>query len=248
LLLAVIRSDLEHIHHSIVRLRAEEKVPVPGHPGLVLDYAKLRKMEAAGKTKIPEVVGDEVVELDVTRLLNGVEDAPLRPREVAHEEGTALSRAVRVVFSYSHKDEELRDQLETHLKLLQRQGVISTWHDRKINPGDEWKGVIDENFQRAELILLVVSADFIASDYCYEIEMKTSLERHERGEAKVFPIIVRECRWQKAPFGALQSLPRDGRAVTSWGKRDKAWTDVAGGIESGAEEIRRKRGQGAGIL
>jgi hypothetical protein len=120
--------------------------------------------------------------------------------------------------------------------------VISTWHDRKIKPGDIWKGVIDENFQRADLILLLVSADFVASDYCYEIEMKTALERHERSEAKVVPIILRACQWRDAPFGRLQALPKDGKPVTSWPNRDEAWTDVAEGIKRTVEEIRRRRG------
>src|SRR4029450_12907038 len=102
------------------------------------------------------VAGGKLVKLKVAELLNGVEETPPRPRDMAREAGVALREAVRLVFSYSHKDEELRDQLETHLKLLQRQDVISTWHDRKIQPGEEWEDVIDENFKRADLILLLV--------------------------------------------------------------------------------------------
>lgn len=152
-----------------------------------------------------------------------------------------VKQTVRVVFSYSHKDEELRDQLGTHLKLLERQGVMSPWHDRKIIAGEDWKGVIDERFQRADLILLLVSSDFIQSDYCYEIEMKTSLERHANGQTVVVPVILRECQWYKAPFGKLEPLPKNGKAVTdssNWPNRDKAWTTVAQGIEELAEKIR----------
>jgi internalin A len=214
-LLAVIRSDFEHIHRSIARLQAEEMVPVPEHPGVVVPYTKLLTLEKASITKFPDVIGDDVVELDVKALLSGVEEPAARPREPVREASAALKEVMRVVFSYSHKDEELRDQLETHLKLLQRQGVISTWHDRKIKPGDEWEGVIDENFQRADLILLLVSSDFVASDYCYEIEMRTALERHEKVEAKVVPIILRACQWRDALFGKLQALPKDGKPVMS---------------------------------
>ena len=146
------------------------------------------------------------------------------------------------MFSYSHKDEELRDQLETHLKLMQRQGIISTWHDRKIAAGEEWKGAIDDNFRRADMILLLTSADFIASDYCYDIEMKSSLERHDKGEAQVVPIILRKCQWQGSPFGKLQALPRDDKPVTLWKDRDEAWHSVAEGIKKVAEEIRQGRG------
>src|ERR1019366_5302987 len=114
--------------------------------------------------------------------------------------------AIRVAISYSHRDEEFREQLETHLKLLQRQGIVNTWHDRKIMPGDKWAGVVDDNFKRADMILLLVSADFIASDYCYNAELKTALERANRDEAKVVPVILRACDWQSTPFGKLQAL------------------------------------------
>jgi internalin A len=246
-LLAVIRSDFDHIHRSIARLRTEEKVPVPGHPGVVVEYETLRVLEAAGETELKLVAGGKLVKLKVAELLNGVEETPPRPRDIAREAGVALREAVRLVFSYSHKDEELRDQLETHLKLLQRQDVISTWHDRKIQPGEEWEDVIDENFKRADLILLLVSADFIASDYCYQIEMQTSLARHEKGEATVIPVILRTCQWQKAPFGKLQALPKGGRAVASRRNRDEVWTNVADGIANTAAAIRRKRGKGSAV-
>jgi hypothetical protein len=156
--------------------------------------------------------------------------------------GASSTRAISVAFSYSHKDEKLRDQLETHLRLLQRNGIIKTWHDRKIMPGDKWVGVIDENFKRADLILLLVSADFLASDYCYEIEMKNALDREAKGEARVVPIILHECLWKKALFGKLQALPKDGKPVSNWGKRDQAWINVAEGIVKIVEESRSRGG------
>jgi len=138
---------------------------------------------------------------------------------------------VRVAFSYSHKDEEMRNQLEIHLKLLERQGLISSWHDRKIKPGDQWKDMIDEEFRRADIIIPLISADFIASDYCYEIEMRTALERHEAGEVRIVPIIVRDCQWKKTPFGNLQALPQDGRPLNSWPDRDGVLRGIADEIE-----------------
>jgi internalin A len=136
---------------------------------------------------------------------------------------------MRIAISYSHRDEELRDELETHLKLLLREGLISTWNDRQIAPGDQWKDKIDENFRRADLILLLVSADFVASDYCYDVEMKMALEREAKGEAKVVPVIVRDCAWHSAPFGKLQALPTNGKAVKGR-NHDKAWVEVEEGI------------------
>ena len=150
-------------------------------------------------------------------------------------------RKVRLFFSYSHKDEDLRNELETHLKLFQRRGLIDPWTDRRIPPGDEWKGRIDENLESADVVLLLVSADFVASDYCYDKEMKRALQRHKSGKARVIPVIVRDCAWHRAPFGKLQVLPADGKAVRTWPDRDTAWRNVAQGIEKVIEEIRRKR-------
>jgi internalin A len=229
---------LEHIHGSIAKLQATEQVPVPGHPGLVITYTKLHAFEAKGIEEFAEEHEGEVMTLRVTDLLSGVEEPSGIPRETMRE--AAVQEAVRVAFSYSHKDEELRDQLETHLKLLQRQGVISTWHDRKILGGQNWAGVIDDNFKRAELILLLVSADFLASDYCYETEMKMALEREAKGEARVVPVILRACDWKGALFGKLQGFPKDMKPVTSWPNRDEAWTDVAAGIRKVAELLRKR--------
>jgi internalin A len=113
---------------------------------------------------------------------------------------------------------------------LQRQGLLKTWHDRKIEAGAEWKQKIDDNLERADIILLLVSADFIASDYCYEKELQRALERHEKGEAHVIPVIVRDVNWRIAPFAKLQALPKDGRAVQRWRDRNAAWRNVSEGI------------------
>lgn len=238
-LLSVIRVDLDHIHRSIAKLQAIEQVPVPKHPGLVIPYKKLLTLEANGIKEIVEVHEGKIVTLNVAELLNGIDESAVRPRESKREAtGKEAVRAVRVAFSYSHKDEELRDQLETHLKLLQRQGIISTWHDRKIMPGDKWEGVIDENFRKAELILLLVSADFLASDYCYQTEMTLALEREAYGEATVIPVILRKCDWKFELFGKLQGLPKNAKPVRSWRDRDEAWADVAQGIRKTVESLR----------
>jgi hypothetical protein len=150
---------------------------------------------------------------------------------------------LRVFISYSHKDERLRRDLETHLKLLRRQEVIATWTDRRIMPGEEWRDQIDENLESADIILLLVSADFVASDYCYEVEMKRALKRHDAGEARVIPIILREVDWHSAPFAKLQALPREGKAVMLWRSKDSAWKDVAASIRTVAEQIRSQKSE-----
>jgi hypothetical protein len=139
---------------------------------------------------------------------------------------------IDVFFSYSHKDEALRDELETHLKLLERAGMIRSWHDRCVEAGQEWQAAINDKLEKAHVILLLVSADFLASDYCYDVEMKRALARHEERAATVLPVILRDCNWSHTPFANLQVLPKDAKPITSWSNRDKAWTNVVAGIEA----------------
>lgn len=135
--------------------------------------------------------------------------------------------AATVFFSYSHDDEVHRDQLEKHLALLKRQGLIASWHDRRIKVGQEVDVSIDAALESANVILLLVSASFLASNYCYSREMERAMERHEAGEATVVPVIVRDCDWHQAPFGKLLAAPRDGKPITSWTNPDEAYADVA---------------------
>lgn len=235
-LLAVIRSDFERIHNDIRNLKPQEMVPLPGHPEVVLPYEELRVLEQNGERTYKKVVGSQVVELDVNGLLNGVDLDRTRRRERILD---APRQTVRLFYSYSHKDESLRNELETHLKLMQRQEMIETWHDRAIEAGEDWKQRIDDNLERADIILLLVSADFIASDYCYEKEMKRALERHEKGEARVVPVLVRDVNWKDAPFARLAALPQNRVAVAKWQDKDSAWRDVAEGIEKVVAQIRR---------
>jgi internalin A len=237
-LLAVIRSDFERIHADISKLRAEGWVPLPGHPGESVLYEDLLVMEREGERRFKKPIKGRLVEIDVQGLLNGVDLEGTRRREEIQ-----MAQAVRLFYSYSHKDEMLRNELETHLKLLQRTGLISVWHDRNIEAGDDWKKQIDENLERADIILLLVSADFIASDYCYEKEMKRALDRHETGEARVIPVIVRDVNWGLAPFAKLQALPKDAKAVMEWPSKDAAWRGVSEGIE---RIVRQMRADGRG--
>ena len=123
---------------------------------------------------------------------------------------------VTLFYSYAHEDEALRDELENHLSLLRRQGIISSWYDRQIVPGTDWSREIDVHLNAASIILLLISPDFLASDYCYSVELDRAMARHRDGEAHVIPIILRPVDWQGAPFASLQGLPRDMKPVTTW--------------------------------
>lgn len=142
-----------------------------------------------------------------------------------------------VFFSYSHADERLRDQLEKQLAMLKRQGVIDTWHDRRIGVGQNIDHAIDDHIDKEEIILLLVSADFLASDYCYDIEMKRAMERHDAGDAIVIPVILRACDWHHAPFGKLNATPRDGKPITQWSDIDEAFLQVAKAVREAAARL-----------
>lgn len=138
--------------------------------------------------------------------------------------------AIEVFYSYAHEDEALRVELEKHLSALKRQKLIDGWHDRRISAGQQWADEIDAHVNSADIILLLVSPDFLASDYCYEIEMTTALRRHREQTTVVIPIILRAVDWSGTPFAHLQALPRDGKPVTSWLNRDEAFLEIAQGI------------------
>ncbi len=148
----------------------------------------------------------------------------------------AIKEPIQIFVSYSHKDETLRDRLSAHLSSLERSGVIIEWHDRRIPPGDEWEEAIDERIETARMILLLISSDFMKSDYC-QSESKRALERRENGEAIVIPVILRPCDWPNTPFCKLQALPRDRKAVTTWENEDEAFTNVVEGIRKAIEEL-----------
>jgi len=143
----------------------------------------------------------------------------------------------QLFYSYSHKDEKLRDRLEVHLAALRREGLISGWHDRKIGAGTEWKDAIDDNLKAASIILLLVSADFLASDYCYDIELKYAMQQHEKGQARVIPVILQPCDWNKSIFAKLQALPKDAKPVTKWNNRNDAFLNVVEGIRKALNEL-----------
>ena len=148
-----------------------------------------------------------------------------------------VETSVEVFFSYAHEDASFLGELKAHLAVLQRQGRILTWHDRLIKAGSNWAEDIDSHLESASLILLLVSSDFLASDYCFEIEMRRALRRHEASTAQVIPIIVRPCDWTHTPFARLQSLPRDAEPVIEWTHRDSAWTNVVAGIRLALEDL-----------
>lgn len=145
--------------------------------------------------------------------------------------------AARVFISYAHADEPYRSQLEKQLDILCRAGLVEIWHDRRLVPGQEWDHEIASELEAADVVLLLVSSDFMASDYINDVEIARAMERHEEGSAHVIPIVLRPCIWDIAPFSQLQALPKDAKPVDKWANVDEAYLNIAEGIRRVAESL-----------
>jgi hypothetical protein len=157
------------------------------------------------------------------------------------------TKPVSLFYSYAHADESFRKAIGKHLAPAERAGLIASWHDRMILPGQEWAGVIDEEIKKAELILLLVSSDFLASDYCWNVEMAYALDAHNRGVAVVVPIFIRPTDFSLAPFAKLQGLPRDAHPVASWSTIDEPLASIAIELRNLANEISSRRNMAVAI-
>jgi TIR domain len=200
------------------------------------------------KTRLPQFVQHIIMKIDEpaywrphelpfeTRVLTGIVGTDDIAIKHMPQEGEQERKAVSIFVCYARKDEDLRQELERHLAILQRQGVIDVWHDMMINPGEAWEQEINTHITGAQVILILVSPDLMASEYIFGVEMKKVMERSRNGEAVVIPIILRPTDWRQAPFGNLQSLPRDGRAVTASNSRERVFAQIVEEIRRAVEE------------
>jgi TIR domain len=146
------------------------------------------------------------------------------------------SGPAKVFVSYSHLDDKFRAELEIQLKILKNKKYLDWWTDQRLVPGDEFEKAIIEQLNGADIILLLVSAYFLASSFCWSIELANAMKRHNEGTARVVPIFVRECVSDETPIEKLHGVPRKDRPVSTWKDRHKAWTTVAKGIQLAVEE------------
>jgi|GEM_PF-4346997 len=135
-------------------------------------------------------------------------------------------RPVKIFISYSRKDKRYLEELRTYLKFHENNNEIEVWHDGNLTPGDDWETAIHERFCSAQVILLLISADFFASDYCWRRELPAAIQRHKDGNATVVPVIIRPCEWQKAAPAKLMVLPKNSVAVKEWRDRDQAYKNI----------------------
>lgn len=142
---------------------------------------------------------------------------------------------VKVFLSYSHEDEKMKEQLDKHLIMLKRNEKIDSWNDRCLIAGQKLEKNIVGQLEGSDVIVLLVSTDFLASNYCYEKEMKIALEKDEKGEAIVIPVILRTCDWLNSPLKDLVAVPTDGKPINKWEDKDEAYYNVKQHIEKAVD-------------
>ena len=150
------------------------------------------------------------------------------------------SKVLKIFYCYARKDKPLREEMDLHLSTLKRLNHIITWADHEIDPGEDWANSIDSHLNEADIIFLLISPNFMGSDYCYGIEMRRALERHKQKQARVIPIILRPVDWEDAPFSRLQILPTNALPVTSWADRDAAFADIVKNLRPMIKELRNQ--------
>ena len=208
-----------------------------------------REIAALWQARIKHPTGSKVIEGPIESKLGKIIAATQsRCKFYNYEIAQGLAPAggsVQVFFSYASEDELLRDQLEKHLSALQRQDVVSSWCDRQILPGDDTNQTLSAYLNTADIILLLLSANSLASNKCYDLEIRRAMERHTAGDARVIPILLRPVDYEGLPLSKLPMLPPDGRFVTQWQNLDKAFVAIAEGVKEVAIEVRRVKAEGA---
>jgi len=139
---------------------------------------------------------------------------------------------VKIFISYAHEDETYKDELITHLVPLERENLIDSWNDRELVPGDDWDDEIKGALATAQIVLLLVSPDFIASDYIHKVEIAGAVDRHKKGEVVIAPVIVRTIDWNAFSLGRFQALPKGGKPISRWADKDEAWVSVTKGLRT----------------
>jgi len=228
-LLGIIREHFERIHRSFEKLPVTELVPIPGYPQITVPYAELLAYEVAGDDEYKVVIGIEPKKFSVAKLLDGVDLPGARTSEI-------MARVYRrrllglttpsLFISYAHADNRFRDELRGALTTYERTRQLQIWDDTCIVPGQRWEDEILSKLTTADIVVLLLSNDFISSDYCYQKEMQVARERDKAGECTIVPIVVRPCRFDRLEVGQLQVILPNGKSVKQNKDRDAAWVEV----------------------
>ncbi len=246
-LLGIIREHFERIHRNYERLPVTEWVPIPGHPNAQVRRELLLKYEHSARPTIAVEIGDDLRDFPVKELLDGVDlpgaprgraaDASGRPRPEQFERRDSLS----VFICYARKDEAFRDQLEGALVPYQRKGELEVWFDELVDPGQDWEDEILSRLERAQIIILLLSNDFVRSSYCMEKELPRALERRAEGECEIVPIVIRAGRYDKLDLGKIQAIQPEDKPVNEHEKADRAWLEVTKQLDRVIAKLKKRQ-------
>ncbi len=227
-LLSVIAADLDALNETFKGLPEKVSKLVPCNCGVCIqqtepkffEHKDLLRRKKVGKTTIECPASFDNV--NVLKLLDGI--------QVTEMPDWSIEQTMKKIFiSYSKKDIDYKDSLINHLTGLR--GKIVTWNDRDILPGEEWDKSIKEELRKADIVLYLVSADSMATDYIQQVELPMILQHCDAGECKLVPIIVRACDWEEQGFAKYNALPMKGKPIKSWADQDEAWLEVVKGIK-----------------
>lgn len=233
-LLGIIRQYFERIHRTYEKLPVTELVPIPGHPSAHVKHELLLKHERVGRDTITVEIEDALKDFSVKELLDGVDIPGVSRNQPKTIKVTIKDLTVKIsadkplslFISYSHRDELYRDELCGALTAYERKKEVEVWDDIRIEPGQKWEAEILEKLEQADIIVLLLSNDFIKSDYCVQKEMRRALERDRAGECAIVPIVVRDCRFDKLEVGKIQAILPNAKPIKKHRDRDSAWLEV----------------------
>ena len=152
---------------------------------------------------------------------------------------------IKVFISYAHKDEDYKNTLRTILKPLERREEIKVWDDSSIIAGGEWDDEIKAALENADVLLFLISFDFVASDYINDVEIKKAMTRYEERKVKIIPIIIRPCDLKESGISRFQGLPKGAKPITTWDNEDEAWLDVNKGLKRLFDSMKKKSNDNA---
>jgi internalin A len=241
-LLRIIRTYFERIHESYQEMPVSEHVPVTGFPEAEIEYTKLLKYHRYGEELMVVEMGQQLGRINVNEILEDVGFPANFARRGLYDRsewGTSgPASPVSLFISYSHKDETYRDELRGALTIYERGGELEVWDDTRIVPGQQWDREILKKLTDAKIIILLLSNDFIQSDYCTRVEMKKAIARDQKGACAVVPIVIRECRYDKLETGRIQAILPGGKPIKNHRDRDKAWKEVTQSLDSVIQRLR----------
>ncbi|MBI4662224.1 MAG: TIR domain-containing protein [Verrucomicrobia bacterium] len=234
-LLAVIRENFDQIHAEMKEFKPTECVALEGHPEEWVSCRELEVFEKRRETELRKQVGEDVVSVNVTKVLDETDVPGARRKDEAR---AGEERPLKLFISYAHEDERWRARLAPNLGLLHREGLIEVWCDLEIKPGDKWDDEIKRKLDEAELYLFLMSTDLLVSDYVQQTELPVARSRHEENKARLVPVVVRRCSWAGS-VGDIQGLPSGGRPMIDWKPYDSACFDVEEGLRKTIAEVRK---------